>query len=143
MKLQLGFEAKMFVGPAGSTPTTEAKNVKELTINLESAEVDATSRASGKFKIYLPGLIDAGLEFKMNVDEDDTILTTIRTAWLARTPIAAKVELGDGMAFDADFIITNFTNEQSLEDVVAYSVTMKPTMTDTDRPPQIIAVTSP
>lgn len=47
------------------------------------------------------------------------------------------------MAFDADFIVTNFTNEQSLEDVVAYSVTVKPTMIDTDRPPQIIAVTSP
>lgn len=140
MQLKLGFEAKMYIGPAGSTPTTEAKNIKDLTINLESAEVDVSSRASGKFKIYLPGLVDAGLEFKMNVDEDDTTLTTIRTAWLARTPIAAKVELGDGMAFDADFIITNFNNEQPLEEALTYSVTMKPTMTDATRPPQIVSL---
>lgn len=140
MQLKLGFEAKLYIGAAGSTPTTEAKNVKDVTVNLESAEVDASSRVSGKFKIYLSGLIDAGIEFKMNVDADDAVLTIIRTAWLARSPIAVKVELGDGMAFDSDVIITNFTNEQTQEDVITYSVTLKPTMTDADRPPQIISV---
>lgn len=139
MQLKLGFEAKLFIGAAGVTPTTEAKNVKDVTINLESSEVDASSRQSGKFKIYLAGMIDAGIEFKMNVDADDPVLSTIRAAWLARNAIAVKVELGDGMAFDTDAIVTNFTNEQAQEDVISYSVTLKPTMTSTDRPPQIIS----
>lgn len=140
MQLKLGFESKLYIGAAGSTPSTEAKNVKDLTLNLESAEVDVSSRQSGKFKIYLSGLIDAGLEFKMNVDPDDATQTTIRTAWLARTAIAAKVDLGDGKAFDSDWIVTNFNNEQPLEEAIAYSVTLKPTMTSADRPPQVIDV---
>lgn len=140
MKLKLGFESKLYIGAAGATPTSEAKNVKDVTLNLESAEVDATSRQSGKFKIYISGLIDASLEFKMNVDEDDSVLGVIRSAWMGRTPVAAKIDLGDGMAFDSDMVVTNFNNEQSLEDVISYSVTMKPTMTDTDRPPQIVSV---
>lgn len=137
MKLKLGFESKLYIGPAGATATTEAKNVKDVTLDLESAEVDASSRASGKFKIYIQGRIDAGLEFKMNVDEDDTTLSTIRTAWLNRTAIAVKVDLGDGMAFDTDAIVTKFTNEQPDEEIISYSVSVKPTMVSADRPPQI------
>lgn len=139
MQFKLGFESKLFIGAAGSTPTNEAKNVKDVTLNLEAAEVDASTRKSGKFKVYISGRIDAGIEFKMNVDADDTTLPIIRAAWIGRSAIAVKVDLGDGMAFDTDAIVTNFTNEQADEEVITYSVTLKPTMVSDDRPPQIVS----
>ena len=80
MQYKLGFEPKMYIGPAGSVPTTEAKNVKDVTVNLESAEVDASSRQSGIFKFYLAGQIDPSIEFTMNADADDTVQTS-RPAW--------------------------------------------------------------
>ena len=73
MQYKLGFEPKMYIGPAGSAPATEAKNVKDVTVNLESAEVDASSRQSGIFKFYLAGQIDPSIEFTMNADADDTV----------------------------------------------------------------------
>jgi predicted secreted protein len=129
MQYKLGFEPKMYIGPAGSAPATEAKNVKDVTVNLESAEVDASSRQSGIFKFYLSGQIDPSIEFTMNADADDTVQTTLRTQWLARGAVAVKVELGDGYFFMSDCIVTNFSNDQALEDVVSYSVTLRPTIT--------------
>jgi hypothetical protein len=56
-----------------------------------------------------------------------------------RSAIAVKVDLGDGMAFSADAIVTNFTNEQTDEEILTYSVSLKPTMISDERPPQIIS----
>jgi len=40
MAIVLGLDAKLLRGTAGSTGATEVKNVKDLTLNLESGEAD-------------------------------------------------------------------------------------------------------
>ena len=49
MAIVLGLNAKLLRGAAGSTANTEVKNVKDLTLNLESGEADVTPapRAAG------------------------------------------------------------------------------------------------
>ena len=46
MAIVLGLDAILMRGPAGSTGSTEVKNVKDLTLNLESGEADVTTRAT-------------------------------------------------------------------------------------------------
>ena len=128
-KIKLGFENHLYIGSAGSAAATELKNITDVAVNLESAEVDVTARNSGKFKTYIPGMIDAGLEFKIFADADDSSLTTLRNAWLGRSAISVKCELGDNAFFQSDMIVTNFTNDQATEAATAYSVSMKPTIT--------------
>lgn len=40
MAIVLGLDAKLLRGTAGATGATEVKNVKDLTLNLESGEAD-------------------------------------------------------------------------------------------------------
>ena len=46
MAIVLGLDAKLMRGTAGATAATEVKNVKDLTLNLESGEADVTTRAT-------------------------------------------------------------------------------------------------
>ena len=46
MAIVLGLDAILMRGPAGSTGSTEVKNVKDLTLNLESGDADVTTRAT-------------------------------------------------------------------------------------------------
>ena len=41
-----GLDAVLMRGTAGSKGTTEVKNVKDLTLNMESGEADVTTRAT-------------------------------------------------------------------------------------------------
>ena len=141
-KIKLGFECKLYIGTAGSAPSTEAKSVTDVQVPFESSAVDATTRRTGKFKTYIPGMIDCGLEFKIHADADDANLTTLRTQWLARGAIAVKVDLGDGTYFQSDMIIENFSNDQATEDIVAYTVSMKPTVTSSSFLPTIATASS-
>ena len=47
MAIVLGLNAKLLRGNAGSTANTEVKNVKDLTLNLESGEADRVHPRSG------------------------------------------------------------------------------------------------
>ena len=141
-KIKLGFECKLYIGTAGSAPSTEAKSVTDVQVPFESSAVDSTTRRTGKFKTYVPGMIDTGLEFKIHSDEDDTILSTIRTAYFSRGAIAIKVDLGDGYYFQSDMIVENFTNGQETEGIVAYDVSLKPTVTTDEFLPEVAAESS-
>ena len=50
MAVVLGLDAKLLRGDAGSTGNTEVKNVKDLTLTLESGEADVTTRATGGWR---------------------------------------------------------------------------------------------
>lgn len=127
---KLGFECKLYIGTASAAPSTEAKGVTNVSVTLTSSAVDATTRLTGKFKTYIAGMIDGGISFRIHADSNDAILTTLRTQWLARGAVAAKVELGDGYYFMSDMVIDSFSNSQANEEIVAYDVTLKPTVVD-------------
>ena len=48
MAIVLGLDAILMRGPAGSTGSTEVKNVKDLTLNLESGDADKRMAGVGR-----------------------------------------------------------------------------------------------
>ena len=50
MAIVLGLDAKLLRGDVGATGATEVKNVKDLTLNLESGDADVTTRATGGWR---------------------------------------------------------------------------------------------
>ena len=61
MAIVLGLDAILMRGPAGSTGSTEVKNVKDLTLNLESGDADVTTRATKGWRASVATLEEASL----------------------------------------------------------------------------------
>jgi len=127
MAIVLGLDAKLMRGTAGATAATEVKNVKDLTLNLESGEADVTTRATEGWKASVATLKEASLEFGILYDTEDADFTAFQTAYFSNTPMALFVTDGNGSGLDADWSITGFSMEQNLEEAVTVSVTAKPT----------------
>ncbi len=127
MAVVLGLNAKLLRGAAGSTGSTEVKNVKDLTLNLESGEADVTTRATEGWRATVGTLKDASLEFGILYDTEDEDFGAFSNAYFKNTPIALFVTDGAGSGLDADFSITGFSVEQPLEEALTVSVTAKPT----------------
>ncbi|MGE4300387.1 MAG: phage tail tube protein [Victivallaceae bacterium] len=127
MAIVLGLDAKLLRGTAGATGATEVKNVKDLTLNLESGEADVTTRATQGWKASVATLKEASLEFGILYDTEDADFTAFQAAYFGNTPIALFVTDGNGSGLDADWSITGFSMEQNLEEAVTVSVTAKPT----------------
>lgn len=118
-----------------ATPTWDLiSNVKDLTLNLEKDETDVTTRASGGFKEFVDGLIDANVEFSMLWDTADTDFTAIRTAFFAKTAIEFAVMDGlitgagstGNQGLRATFMIKGFTRNENLGEALMVDVTMRP-----------------
>lgn len=133
MGYQLGKNAKLYQGAAGAKATNLINNVKDLTLNLDSAEADVSTRGSD-YKLTAPTLKNLSIEFGMIVDPSDANYVAIKNAWLNNTPLAflcLDKEGGEGP--DADFAVTAVPREEALEGVEMINVTIKPTYSS--RPP--------
>ena len=127
MAIVRGLNAKLLRGTAGSTAATEVKNVKDLTLNLESGEADVTTRATGGWRASAATLKEASLEFGILYDTEDADFQAFQEAYFGNTPLSLFITDGSGGGLDADWSITGFTVEQPLEEAVSVSVTAKPT----------------
>lgn len=125
--VKIGLDARLFRGEAGTTAETEVENVKDVTVNLESGEADVTTRKTKGWRASKATLKDASIEFGILYDTEDEDFRAFQAAYFGNTPIALFVSDGEGNGLDADFTITNFTQEQPLEDAISVSVTAKPT----------------
>ena len=143
MAIVLGLDAILMRGPAGTTGSTEVKNVKDLTLNLESGEADVTTRATKGWRASVATLKEASLEFNILYDTEDEdynafadayFNNAFADAYFNNTPMALFVTDGNGTGLDADFSITGFSIEQPLEEALSVSVTAKPTASE--RAPQ-------
>ena len=81
MAIVLGLNAKLLRGTAGSTAATEVKNVKDLTLNLESGEADVTTRATGGWRASAATLKEASLEFGILYDTEDADFQAFQEAY--------------------------------------------------------------
>ena len=127
MAVVLGLDAILMRGTAGQTASTEVKNVKDLTLTMESGEADVTTRATSGWKASIATLKEASLEFGILYDTEDADFTAFRDAYFGNTPLALFVTDGNGSGLDADWSITGFSVEQPLEEALTVSVTAKPT----------------
>lgn len=131
MATVLGLAGSLRHGAAGATPTTVAANVADVTLSLETGEADVTTRGGSGWRQIVATLKDATLEFEMVWDTADAAFTAIRTAFLAGTAIALLPldgsTAGTSQGLDADWMITNFSRTEPLEEAMKVQVTAKVT----------------
>lgn len=138
--IKRGVDCQLFRGEAGKKAETLVENVKDVTLNMESGEADATTRKSGGWKAYLSTTKEASLEFSILYDPEDEDYRAFNAAYMNNTPLAFFVSDGSGEGLDADFTITNFSMEQPLEEAVSISVTAK--ITAAGRAPEWVEATA-
>lgn len=104
----------------------EIKNCKDLTVNLETAEADVTTRDNNGWRATVGTLIDATIEFQMVNTVGDTAFATVLGLLKSREP--CKVEISDaGGTLTLACTVTAFNINQSLEEAVTADVTLRPT----------------
>jgi hypothetical protein len=140
MAFKLGMHAVMYIADTlldGSTNTpdaatwTEQSNVKDLTLNLETGEADATTRGNNGWRATLATLKEGSIEFEMLWDSADSGFTAIKDAWLNSTEIAMAAMDGDiqtsgNQGLASNFTVTNFSRNEPLEEAITVNVTVKP-----------------
>jgi hypothetical protein len=122
----MGMNAKIYCGAAGTTPSTELANVRDVTLTLDAGEADVTSRANGGWKATVATLRECTVEFEMPYKRTDAGYALIKTAYLTGGQVGLKTlaeENGEGP--DGDFSITSFPRSEPLEEGVMVSVTAK------------------
>ncbi len=127
-KFRLGMKGKLFHGPGGSTgvPTNELGNVSDVTLTLDAAEADVTTRANSGFRATVSGLKECTIEFTMMYRPSDTGFKAIREAWYSGDPIhLAALTSATGEGPVGDFSITGFSRSEPLEEAITYDVTAK------------------
>ena len=135
MSVKLGKDAKLYYCAAGigGTPTwTLLSNVKNLKANLQKGEADVTTRANNGWKATVGTLKEGSVEFEMIYDPADAGFTAMETAYFDNTVIGIAVMDGDiatsgSKGFWADCAVIDFSRDESLEEAIVVSVTMKPT----------------
>lgn len=135
MPIKLGMEAKIYYkagGQSGGGAWTELTNVRDVTLSLETGEADVTTRANAGWRATVATLKDASVEFEMVWDTADAGFTAIKNAYLTNAPIGFQVRDGaGGQGLQADFMITQFSRSEPLEEAISVSVTAKVTYSTT------------
>lgn len=127
-KFRLGMKGKLFQGPGGSegVPETELDNVSDVTITLDAAEADVTTRANKGFRATVSGLKECSIEWTMMYKPGDAGFKAIRQAWYTGDPIhLAALTSATGEGPVGDFSITGFSRSEPLEEAIKYDVTAK------------------
>lgn len=124
----LGLDCKLYHGTAGSAASTLAANVKDVQLNLTTGSADITTRNASGWRVKAPTLKEASLSFKVLYDSSDSFFTALKNAYLGTTS-ALSIKVGDdtGAGLDADWIVTQFNLDQSLEEGVWIDATVEPT----------------
>jgi hypothetical protein len=138
MGISLGLNAELYYGVAESGAHTLIENVKDLTLNLEKAEADVTTRANDGWRATVGTLKDASIEFQMVHDSGDAAFLALRSAFMDGTPLDFRIMSGgdDSEGLLATCEVMNFTRNEALEEAIMYDVTIKPTYAA--NPPQWI-----
>ena len=146
--MKLGFECKLYRGtpvskavdgtyPAGSVTVAtanEVNSVKDVKLTLSPDEVEASNRKS-KFKKYLSGMVDGGIEMDFDHDSADPHQQAIMECAFTDKILPLYIELDDGVGLEADFEIFMKESNQPLAETQKISFTAKPSA-DAGREPE-------
>jgi len=134
LSVKLGLDAKLYrnTGTFASPTWNEVINVKDLTLNLEAGEADVTTRGNNGWRATVATLKDGSIEFEMVWDTEDLDFAAIRDTFLDRAAIEFAVMDGGiavagSQGLRATCMVTNFSRNESLEEAITVSVTVKPT----------------
>lgn len=127
MAALVGLDAKLYYGTAGSTPSTELTNVRDVTFGDTRSEANLNRRASW-FNVIKTTRRGIEINWTMINDDADTGLAAIIVAYVANTALAFKiVDKTAGTGVDADFYITKCERSEPDETEQTYAITIKPT----------------
>jgi hypothetical protein len=116
----LGLDAVLSIDGA------EIKNVKDLTVSLEKAEADASTRDNNGWRATVGTLKDASIEFTVLNKSGDTSFSMLQGLWSTGTPCDVDIsDAGGSLILTCE--VMNFNVNQNLEEVVSADVTLKPT----------------
>ena len=121
---------------------TELTITKDVTLNLEQAEADVTTRGSNGWRARVGTLKEGTVEMQIQWDTDDAAFQVMMNTWLNNGVVGLAVldddytaetvpgaHDGTGTGLIANFSITNFTREEGLEEAMVANVTAQPTYT--------------
>lgn len=136
MKLFLGVNGRTYrnTGTYGSPTWTEIKNVKDLGLNIEHEEYDASTREGGGWEGIVSALIRASIEYQMRYDTTDANWIAIRDAALSIGDAnVIEFAIMDGpigttgsQGLRASFSILKFPRSENLAEHMMVDVAMKP-----------------
>jgi hypothetical protein len=130
-EVKLGLEATLTIDG------TEIKNVKDLTVSLEKAEADVSTRDNNGWRATVGTLKDASIEFQVFNKENDTAFGNLYTKWLSGDPIVVVIsDVGASLTLDCE--VMGFSVSQNLEEAIVADVTLKPTLNATTAAVSII-----
>jgi hypothetical protein len=134
MPVKLGMDARLYrnTGTNNDPAWNEIQNVKDVTLSLEVAEADVTTRNNNGWRATVATLKDASIEFEMVWDPADNDFTALRNAYFNGSAIEFAIMDGfidssDSQGLRATCVVTNFSRSEPLEEAITVSVTLKPT----------------
>lgn len=135
MAAKLGMKGKLYYkigGQAAGGAWVELGNTRDVTLPMETATADATTRANAGWRAKVGTLREAPVEFEMVWDPADAGFAAIRDAFLNGDIIGLQVlDEAAGEGLQADFMITRFERTEPLEDVMKVAVTAEVTYSAT------------
>lgn len=135
MGYKLGRNAKLYrnTGTWASPTWVVIGNVRDLTLNLEEEEADASTRATAAngFRATVPVIKNASVEFDMVLDDNDAGFTAIKNTWKNSALLDMAVMDGDittagSQGLRAEMSVFNFSRNEALGDVQTVNVSVKP-----------------
>lgn len=134
MAEKLGLDAKLYhnTGTFGAPVWAEIEDAQDVSLTLEAGEAEVKRRAS-TWTEFLAALKEAAIEFEMVSDPTNTAdFQALRDAFLNRTAIELLILDGDVTTTGSEglrmtSLITQFSRNEPLEEVLTFSVMAKPT----------------
>ena len=123
-EVRLGLDATLTVDG------TVISNCKDLTISLEKAEADATTRDNNGWRATVGTLKDASIEFQVVNKDGDTAFADLQTLYMSGDPVDVEIsDVGASLVLTCEVMQFNVT--QNLEEAIVADVTLKPTQSAT------------
>ena len=119
-EVKLGLDATLTIDGA------EIKNCKDLTVTLEKAEADASTRDNNGWRATVGTLKDASIEFTVLNKDGDTSFALLQGLFMSGDPTNVSIsDAGGSLALSCE--VMQFNVNQNLEEVISADGTLKPT----------------
>lgn len=129
MGAKLGLNAVLHYKPSGSY--VAITNVTDVTLTMDKAEADVTTRAGNGWKLTIDSLKDATVEWEMIWDTTDTALAAFMSAFLNNTQVQMAVMDGayattGSQGLVALMTVTKFERKEPLTEAMKVAIAVKP-----------------
>lgn len=137
MAEKLGMNCKLYrnTGSYGAPVLNEIPNVRDLSINLDTATADVTTRGNNGWVAQVATLINGSISFGMVYDTADLDFVALRDQHLNKTAVEFFVLDGSSaisgtQGYRMTCMVSNFSQAQPLAEAVTVDVTLIPTKAD-------------